>query len=302
MIGTGERILVTGAKGFLGSHIVSLARKRGLAAIPAHRAPNEAGSVYLDVCLPESIASALERSNASVVIHCAAYGLDYTQQDSRQAVAVNLQGSLSLLEAAKRHGIRRFVHVGTCVEYGSYDVPISEDFALNPTSLYGATKAAGAVLMKERALTLGIDLIIARPFSIWGANDAVHHLIPQVVSACLSRTTLNLSPCEVLRDYLYVEDVAERVLQLSLLPTLEKSPAIVNIGSGRGYVLREFVAAIARELGGEELMRFGALPYRSNEMKALVADTSRLRALMPERATISIVQGVKKIIDARSAA
>lgn len=296
MISRDERILITGAKGFLGSHIVTRARGLGIDAVAAHRSSHEEGCVYLDVCSAPTIESALRQAHPSVVIHCAAYGLNYAQQDLWQAIAVNVRGSLALFEAAKLHGIRRLVHVGTCFEYGSYDAPIKEEIALNPTGLYGATKAAATVLMRQRASALDIELLIVRPFSIWGANDASHHLVPQVIAACQNRAPLDLSPCEVLRDYMYVEDVADRILQLALLPSLQHTPMTVNVGSGRAFVLREFVKEIAKELEGEDLMRFGALPYRSSEMKALVADVSRLRSLIGETPITSIPEGVQKIL------
>ena len=289
-----SRILVTGAKGFLGSHVVRLGRSMGLDAIAAHRGTDEQASVYLDVCSDDSIAAALRKASPSTIIHCAAYGLNYAQQDLWQALKVNVDGSLRLLVAAKRCGVRRFVHVGTCFEYGSYDVPIKEDFALNPTSLYGATKAAASVLMRERALALDMELLIVRPFSIWGPGDAPYHLVPQVIAACVNQTPLDLSPCEVVRDYMHVEDVADRILRLALVDGREERVRMVNVGSGRGQLLKAFVTELARELGGEMLMKFGAVPYRPGEMRALVADTSRLQALISDRSTVSLRRAVRE--------
>jgi nucleoside-diphosphate-sugar epimerase len=242
------------------------------------------------------MAFALQKASASIIIHCAAYGLNYAQQDAWQALAVNVEGSLRLMEAAQSHGIRRFVHVGTCFEYGSYDVPIKEEFALRPTGLYGATKAAASVLMEQRAAALGVELLVVRPFCIWGAGDAPYHLVPQVIDACISGTPLKLTPCEVVRDYMHVEEVADRILRLALMTDPVKMPSTVNVGSGRGWVLRDFILAIAKEFGGEHLMQFGALPYRSTEMSALVADTSRLRMLMPNCLTVSLRDGIRRAV------
>lgn len=287
-----SRILVTGAKGFLGSHIVRLGRGMGLDVVAAHRGAEEEGSVYLDVCSTGSVTSALGKATPSIIIHCAAYGLNYAHQDLWQALSVNVEGSLRLHETAKRFGIRRFVHVGTSYEYGSYDVPIKEDFALNPTGLYGATKAAASVLMRERARAVDLELVIVRPFSIWGPGDAPCHLIPQVVAACAKRIPLDLSPCEVVRDYIHVEDVADRILRLATRKTREDKPWVVNVGSGQGRILREFVLEVAKSLGGEELMRFDAVPYRANEPRMVVADTSKLVAAIGERPPVTVIREV----------
>jgi nucleoside-diphosphate-sugar epimerase len=287
-----SRILVTGAKGFLGSHIVRLGRGMGLDIVAAHRGLKEEVSVHLDVCSADSVLTALRDASPSIIIHCAAYGLNYAQQDLWQALAVNVDGTLVLLETAKRCGVRRFVHVGTCFEYGSYDVPIREDFALKPTGIYGATKAAASVLMQERARALDMELLIVRPFSIWGPGDAPYHLIPQVIAACVNHVPLDLSPCQVVRDYMYVEEVADRILRLAMLDGRADQQRVVNVGSGQGRLLRTFISELAKELGGERLMNFGAIPYRPTEMQALVADTSRLKATVPEHLTVPLRRGV----------
>lgn len=296
MTDSDSRILVTGARGFLGSHIVRLGRGMGWDVIAAQRGAEEQGSVHLDVCSPCSVTAALRGTRPSIIIHCAAYGLNYSHQDMCQALAVNVEGSLRLLEAANSFGVRRFVHVGTSFEYGSYDLPIKEDFALNPTGLYGATKAAASVLIRERALALDMELLIVRPFSIWGPGDAPYHLIPQVIAACVKRAPLDLSPCQVVRDYMHVEDVADRILRLAALEGEDKQ-WVVNVGSGRGRVLREFVLEVAKQLDGEEWMRFGRVPYRKSEMRMVVADVSRLQAAVRARPFVSVSRGVLDLVE-----
>jgi nucleoside-diphosphate-sugar epimerase len=126
--------------------------------------------------------------------------------------------------------------------------------------------------------------------------------VPQVIEACLKGRPLDLSRCEGLRDYMHVEDVADGILQLALLPQLPAPPIVVNIGSGRGLLLRDFVCAVAKELKSEDLMRFGTIPYRPSEMRALVANIDRLRSLLPGRPTVSIARGVRDAVAyARSA-
>ena len=150
------RILVVGARGFLGSHLVARARANGLDVVAGYREASGDGVVSIDLCDAASIAKAFQSVSPDIVINSAAYGLNYAQQDLNEALAANVHGSLKLLEAARAREVRRFVHIGTCFEYGSYPTPINETAALNPTALYGATKAAATVLMKERAVALGV--------------------------------------------------------------------------------------------------------------------------------------------------
>jgi nucleoside-diphosphate-sugar epimerase len=287
---------VTGASGFLGTHIVERARRDGLEIVAAYRNTSVPGAVSLDVRNPASVDAAFRTAAPSIVIHCAAYGVNYAEQDADQALAVNTHGSLCALAAAARHGVRRFVHIGSCFEYGSHAGPISEDAVPNPTAIYGATKAAATILVRERAHALGIPLVIARPFGLWGPGEAAYRVIPQVIAACLSGTPLKLTACNVTRDYTYVEDMASNILALALTETIEPG-ALLNIATGRPLLLREFVLSAARLLGGESLMQFGALPYRPTEMSSLVADVSRMRQALGERPETPLSDGVRRMVD-----
>lgn len=293
----GEGILITGAAGFLGAHIVNRARAAGLNVVPAcHRASNPS-SISLDVSDRQSVELVLQKVRPAVVIHCAAYGVNYADQNLDAAIAINISGSLSLLTAAARHGVRRFVHLGSCFEYGSRTGEIHEDAPLNPSAIYGASKAAATVMLKERAQGLGVGLVVLRPFGMWGLGEATYRLVPQVISACLSRVALKLTPCEVIRDLSYVEDMAANILRLAM--NADVSPgSIINVATGRGVLLRDFVLCVARELEGEDLMHFGALSYRPTEMPSLVADVTRMRQFIGEPPRTSIAEGVRRMVEA----
>lgn len=288
-------LLVTGARGFLGSHIVARALSDGWDVVAASRGTTGDGAVAMDVCDEDSVDVAFRAVLPSVVIHCAAYGINYADQDPDRAFEVNVRGALCVLAAAARYDVRRFVHIGSCFEYGSHDVPISEHSPLNPTAVYGATKAAASVLLRERAHTLGISVGIARLFGMWGPGEAAHRLVPQVIAACVNRLPLELTGCEVVRDYTYVEDMAANVLALAALSDMPPD-TLLNVGSGRGIVLRDFVLSIARQLGGEGLMKFGALPYRPTEMRSIVADVTKLRELLGDRPETPLAEGVERMI------
>lgn len=292
---TGQRILVTGARGFLGSHIVARARTDGWDVVAGYRGASEGGTVPLDVCDAASVEAAFHAVLPSFVIHCAAYGVNYADQDSGSALAVNVHGALCVLSAAARYGVQRFVHIGSCFEYGSHTGFISEDAPLIPTAIYGATKAAATLLVKERAHALGVPLVVARPFGTWGSGEAAYRLIPQVVDACVSRTPLKLTACEVIRDYTYVEDMAANILALTLTQDIVTG-TIVNIGTGQSLILRDFVISIARLLKGEDLMQFGALPYRPTEMPSLVADVRRMHQLLGKRSQTPLAEGLRRMI------
>lgn len=291
----GDSVLVTGARGFIGSHVVRWARNHGLRTAAAYRGAREPGAIHMDVCDVVSVDAAFRQFAPAFVIHCAAYGVNYADQDLDQALAVNVRGSLHVLEAAARYGTRCFVHLGSCFEYGSHAGSIREDAALNPTAIYGATKAASTLLMTERAQALGVPLIVARPFGTWGPGEATYRLVPQVLTACLARSALELTSCEVVRDYTYVEDMAACICSLLSVTDIPVG-TIVNIGSGERLVLRDFVLAIATMFDAEDLMLFGARAYRPTEMVSLVADVSRLRESVGAISRTSLAEGVRRTL------
>jgi nucleoside-diphosphate-sugar epimerase len=285
------RVLVTGSNGFLGRHVVRQLHKRGHVVVSAERT-RARHTTYVDVCDTDSIESAFAAERPSHVIHCAAYGVNYAHQDFDTAVAVNLQGSLALLSAAIRHGAARFVQVGSCSEYGSKDHDISEDEALMPTAMYGATKAAATLLTRQLAASSAISLVIARPFSMWGPGEPSYRLVPEILHACRSQEPLDLTPCDVVRDYSYVADIAASLVKLAFAAHRQE---IVNVGSGRAVVLKNLVLDIATRLGGAHLMRFGAREHRKTEMHRLVPDITRLTELIGSPEQTPIEQGLHEM-------
>ena len=280
------RILVTGATGFLGSHVIRSLIGVGLEPLAAARPTSypwrlvdlaNLSWIKLDVCSPESIQAALDVTCPDVIIHCAAYGVDYRQQDTSMAIRTNVEGTVALVTAAAAAGVQRIIHVGSCFEYGHKSEPCKETDLLAPSGLYGATKAAGSLLALERAKALGLDLCVVRPFGMYGPSEDEFRLVPQIIRACRDGKRLPVTTGAQLRDYSYVGDVAQAIVSILQAASFPEGE-IFNLGSGEAIQLREFIIACARHFGGENLLDFGALEYRPNEMWQLVADISKWKS------------------------
>ncbi len=239
-----------------------------------------------DVTDVDAVARAMALVRPECVVHAAAYGVNYADQDRERAFTVNVQATLTVLDHAARQGVRRMIHVGSCFEYGDRGPPIPEDAPLRPTALYGATKAAASLLVRQWADNLGMQTVIARPFAIWGPWEAAQRVVPQVLAACRTGRPVALTACDVVRDYTYVEDMADWLIDLAVAEPCP--PSIVNLGSGQAVVLRDFLRAIARRYDAESLLRFGTLPHRPTEMRCLVPDISRQIALFGHPAARSL--------------
>lgn len=286
------RVVVTGAGGFLGGHVVTALDQRGFEVIATGRQKGCGIGQLLDLQDWPAVGRVLRKHHPNYVVNCAAYGVNFADQDSKKAVEVNVLGSLALLEAAAEVGVVRFLHVGSCFEYGSYPDPIAEDAALKPRGVYGASKAAATLVLIEQARILGVSLMVARPFGIWGPGEGQHRLVPQIVNSCMRRVALDLTPCDVVRDYTYVKDMARNLTALLTVDDWSLDQ-VVNLGSGRPIVLRDFVLGLANQLGGPDLMSFGKLPHRPGELETVVADIGAMRRLLGETRETPLSEGVR---------
>ena len=288
-------VLVTGSGGFLGAHIVVVLQKLGYTVISGKYKDVKEHDVLLDIVDVENTEQVFLKYQPQYVIHCAAYGVNYLDKDVEKVLSINLQGSINLLNAASRISLKRFIHVGSCFEYGSHDGPISEETLPCPTDIYGSSKAATTLLMQERANNLDVPLNVVRPFSMWGPGEKSHRLVPQIITAYINQKPLDLTSCNVIRDYTYVEDMAKQIVTLCFAENMEQG-LVVNTGSGKQILLKDFVMKIARQLGCGELMNFGALNYRSTEMKSLIADISRLRSIIGEVKETPVEVGLERML------
>jgi len=300
------RILVTGATGFLGSHVVrSLANtnaqiyalvRRGADRWRLTDLRERINWVEGDLSETWSISQAVEKVSPTVVIHCAAYGVDYREQNAQIAIKVNILGTKALLDASIAVGVQRFIHTGTCFEYGSKEYSITEKETLEPISSYGVSKAASTLIVLQQAKEKDLSVVVLRPFTMYGPNEGDHKFVPQVIQACLSATPLDLTGGEQIRDYTYVEDVAyvyRRLVIENNFPTGE----IFNIGSGTPITIQELGINIARLLNRESVLHWGTLSYRNGEMKMLVADVAKAKQMLNWHPSTNLQDGLQKTID-----
>lgn len=300
----GMRVLVTGASGFLGGHVVGYLQRQGVDVVAMVRAQSavdrlqqlapQVPLLHLDIKneSKEYIIDILKQQRISAVVHAAAYGVDYRQNIFAEAVQVNVLASEKLVQAAADAGIKRFVHVGTSYEYGASDKPIREDVALRPSGIYGVSKAAATLAVLSAAAGRQLPLVVFRPFGMYGPYEGAHKLVPLIQRSGREGKALALSPGGQLRDYVYVGDVAAAiaaVLKVAEFPTGE----VFNLASGVGVSLQELGnAAMAAVGGAPELLQWGASPYRSDEVMVNIGCAEKVRLGLGWQATTSLAAGM----------
>lgn len=292
-------ILVTGGAGYIGSVTAERLLERGhrvavldnLATGHRDAVPPGAPFVLGDTSDPDVVASALAEHQVDAVLHFAAYSLvGESMQRPLRYFRNNTAGTLSLLETMLTHGVERFVLSSTAALFGTPDaVPIPEDAPVRPESVYGESKALIERMLSWLQRTAGLGFTTLRYFNAAGASDRFGedhrpetHLIPLVLQVATGRrpevevfgTDYATPDGTAVRDYVHVLDLAEaHVLAVEALAPGEARA--YNLGSGRGFSVRE-VIEVCRRVTGREVAEREA-PRRAGDPPVLVADSSRIR-------------------------
>lgn len=274
---TEKRILVTGARGFIGRHVVPLLMERGYTVLAIGRtAPEavEAGVHWheLDLFDAAKCRALLAELKPSSMLHLAwnaTPGRFWHDPDNLDWVAA----SLALTRAFAEHGGRRAVYAGTCAEYDwSFGTLDEATTPLRPHTLYGQAKKTLGELVSASAGPLGLSVAWGRIFFLYGNGEARGRLVSDVIAALLRGEPALCSEGSQLRDLMHVEDVAGAFV--ALLESEVTGP--VNIASGQSRPLREAILRIGECLNRGDLIRLGARPMQAGEPPELNAATQRL--------------------------
>lgn len=299
----GQRILITGASGFLGGQVARQGLAAGVEVHALGRGVGPAGTVFhpADLTATEGIAAAIRAIKPHAVIHCAAPGVAHGSQGFAEMEAVTRGGNAALLAAcAALSPPPRVVLVGSGFEYAPSSHPVVEDWPLEPApQSYGAAKVTASLVAADFAARLPIALL--RPFHIYGAGEAERRIGPFIVSEARRGAPIKLTGCEQQRDFLHVDDCAAMLWDgLARLPD-EPRLATRNLGSGQAIMLREFVFALVAELARGGIIAdctLGALPYRDGEPMISLPDISRWTADGGRLARVSLADGVTDLVRA----
>jgi len=250
----------------------------------------------VDICDEDAVNAVMEHVRPAVVFHLAAVGMSEPFISPPLAVRVNVQGTLHLLEAARRCAVQRFVHSGTAYEYGdaaSDDAPNKE--VLDPVNTYAASKAAARAFVRLYTRVYGLPTVIVRLFAVYGPGQPPKTLISSAVRAALENRDFPMTPGEQMRDFVFVSDVVEGYLRAAV--TAGADGVIFDMGTGQARTIREVVTRLFELAGSQARPLIGALPYRPRETMKQVADTRLARELLGWQAVTSLDDGLLRTIE-----
>lgn len=293
------RVFLTGATGFIGSHIASKLLRTGLQTYALCRdVPKNFSSIHWcigDLKDRSSLQKAFAAARPHVVIHCAAYGIRHHESSAQELININIQGTLSLMELAAQYGVQRWIQTGSCAEYASQEDPVSEAIPPAPSNLYGVTKVASTLLTLQQGVLFHIPTVVLRLFQVYGPFESRERLIPTLLSACIHEQSASLSSSHKIRDFVYVEDVADLYVALATAPQFPDGE-IFNIGSGIPTTLKELGIVVESVTGRSGYFNWGEKPNRPNEALSLVADIKKSQNILKWNPKTPLQEGLKKML------
>jgi nucleoside-diphosphate-sugar epimerase len=273
------RIFLTGATGFIGSHVLSQALTLGYDVTAVTRSEkqilneNRSGVKWLHKSFSDVTASTI--ADCDVLIHLAAHSVQHPLDTIANCIHWNLTSPLSLFEQARHAGIRRFIIIGSCFEYGRSGLlyeTIPTSAPLDPMDSYSSSKAAASIVFRNWADEHNLSLELLRLFQVYGEGESKNRLWPSLRKAALSGESFSMTLGEQIRDFIEVEKVAQTILSRALISSKQgPTSRIFNVGSGKAQTLREFAEYWWSHWNATGELRLGVLPYRGTEIKRYVA-------------------------------
>lgn len=303
------KVLITGGGGFLGSRVVAQALHLGhpvlavgRASGPSRRLAPVAGHPHfsyrsVDVSAFEALRTAAEAFAPEVMIHAAAPAVLRRDPSSAHGILGVSMGAAT--EVARVAGLTnaRVIWIGSGGEYAPSEKPISEDASTEPTTLYGVAKNLAWRAFKHLARVSHVTL---RPFQLYGPGEDEERFVPAALLAPSGRAPNAFGNAEIVRDFVYVDDVATAILSAAdrLLSGDNLSAPVLNLGSGTGTSLKD-VARLASDVSGFPSFqhRFeGRPPLAGFDDRVLVADVAAAAAALSWRATTSLAEGLRRTL------
>ena len=309
----GKSVLVTGAGGFIGGHLVERLLRDGahVRALCRYNSRNERGTldwldpeavVEVEVLLGElrdleSVAAAVD--GMEIVLHLAAQiAIPYSYVNPRDFFEVNVLGTMNVAQAARRHDVQRIVHTSTSEVYGSaQSVPITEVHPLEPQSPYAASKLAADKLMDSFHRSFDLPVCVLRPFNTYGPRQSARAVIPTIISQALAGGPVRLGSLHPRRDLTYVEDTPA-----AFVAAATSDAAVgrtIQLGTNHDVSVGDLVDMVGQVLGRELTVETDPSRVRpdKSEVERLISGPELARELLGWEPTIDLHEGLSRTIE-----
>lgn len=304
--------LITGAAGFIGSHLTERLVREGarVRALVHYNSRNDWGrleqlprEVMAEVeVLTGDVQDPLSTKNAvkgnEVVFHLASLvAIPYSYRAPQSYVTTNVLGTLNVMQAALECGVAKVVHTSTSETYGTaLYVPIDEKHPLQGQSPYSASKIGSDKIAESYHRSFGLPVATLRPFNTFGPRQSARAIIPTIITQTLKGQDLRLGSLYPTRDFTYVDDIV-----LGFLAAATSSRAVgtvINVGSGHEIAIGDLARRIMRLIGRqvEILQEDQRVRPELSEVGRLLADNSKARDLLAWEPRIDLDEGLRRVV------
>ena len=310
-----KNILITGADGFIGSHLAEYLVKIG-ANVKAFCLYNSWNNIGWLSDLPKDVLSKIKLitgdirdqtrvkeavDGAAYVFHLASLiGIPYSYVAYKSYYQTNVLGALNILEACKLNkSVERIIHTSTSEVYGSaQQIPINENHPLVGQSPYSASKIAADKLAESFYLSFNLPIITVRPFNTFGPRQTTRAVIPTIISQLvLGVKKLSLGNIHATRDFNYVLDTVKTIAELSV--NKKAIGKTINIGTGKEVSIKETASAIMKIMNHKVpiVIQKKRLRPKKSEVTRLIADTKLLNSLIDNNKNYNFINGLEETIN-----
>lgn len=307
---SGKKVLVTGAGGFIGSHLAEALVREG-AKVRAMVRYSSSGSwgfldsspvksefevVQSDVCDSGSVDKAVRGSD--IVFHLAALiAIPYSYEAPLSYVRTNVEGTLNVLQAARNHNVTRVLHTSTSEVYGTAQyVPIDEKHPVVGQSPYSASKIGADKMAEGYFCSFGLPVVTVRPFNTFGPRQSARAVIPTIITQAIAGDTIRLGSTGPTRDFTFVADTVEGFIRLAVADNV--AGKTINLGSGREVTIPDVVTTVGKLLGKNLTTVFDAERVRpaASEVERLLSDFRLATELCGYRPSHTLEEGLGQSI------
>lgn len=303
-----KTVLVTGANGFIGSHLTRRLVHEGLKVHAFCRKGSDKSRLQdvapwlrihtVDLLDPEGLNSAIRSAKPDSIYHLAGVSIVAgAAPRARDLIEGNLLGTINLVDACEHTDYQCLVHTGDAFEYGAKTKPRRESDVCRPDTVYGISRLGATLYAQGRAIRQKRPIISLRLFSVYGPDDHPSKLVPKLIAGALAGTPIKLSRPEIARDWVYVEDVVELYLEAGRMAS-RLHGGVFNAGSGRGSSIADVAETVLRLTGSKAKTQWDSFPTAQHDSSCWIADMSQTFEALAWRPRASLEEGLERTIAA----